>query len=29
LQNADAGANTFLARPVLGRSVRVALKYDF
>jgi outer membrane receptor protein involved in Fe transport len=29
LQNADAGANTFLARPVLGRTVRVALKYDF
>lgn len=29
LQNLDAGANTFLARPVLGRSVRVALKYDF
>jgi outer membrane receptor protein involved in Fe transport len=29
LQNADVGANTFLARPVLGRSVRVALKYDF
>lgn len=29
LQNADAGANTFLARPVLGRSVRVAVKYDF
>jgi outer membrane receptor protein involved in Fe transport len=28
LQNLDAGANTFLARPVLGRSVRVALKYD-
>jgi outer membrane receptor protein involved in Fe transport len=29
LQSADAGANTFLARPVLGRSVRGALKYDF
>ena len=29
LQNADAGANTFLARPVLGRTLRVALKYDF
>jgi outer membrane receptor protein involved in Fe transport len=29
LQSADAGANTFLARPVLGREVRVALKYDF
>lgn len=29
LQNADAGANTFLARPVLGRTLRVAVKYDF
>jgi outer membrane receptor protein involved in Fe transport len=29
LQSVDAGANTFLARPVLGRSVRAALKYDF
>ncbi|TFW30662.1 cyclic nucleotide-binding protein [Duganella callida] len=29
LASADAGANTFLARPVLGRSVRGALKYDF
>jgi outer membrane receptor protein involved in Fe transport len=29
LQNADAGANTFLARPVLGRAIRVAAKYDF
>ena len=29
LQNLDAGANTFIARPVLGRSMRVALKYDF
>jgi len=29
LQSADAGANTFLARPVLGRSVRAAVKYDF
>jgi outer membrane receptor protein involved in Fe transport len=29
LQSADAGANTFLARPVLGRTLRVAVKYDF
>jgi outer membrane receptor protein involved in Fe transport len=29
LASADAGANTFLARPILGRSVRGALKYDF
>lgn len=29
LQSADAGANTFLARPVLGRSIRAAVKYDF
>jgi outer membrane receptor protein involved in Fe transport len=29
LQSIDAGANTFLARPVLGRSVRAAVKYDF
>lgn len=29
LQNADAGANTFLARPVLGRALRAALKFDF
>lgn len=29
LQNADAGANTFLARPVLGRAIRAAVKYDF
>ena len=29
LASADAGANTFLARPVLGRMVRAALKYDF
>ena len=29
LASADAGANTFLARPVLGRTVRAALKYDF
>jgi len=29
LQNADAGANTFLARPILGRAIRAALKIDF
>ena len=29
LQNDDAGANVFLARPVLGRSYRVALMYKF
>ncbi|MFS2005989.1 TonB-dependent receptor [Duganella sp. CT11-25] len=29
LQSADAGANTFLARPVIGRTVRAAIKYDF
>lgn len=29
LQSADAGANTFLARPILGRAVRAAMKYDF
>lgn len=29
LQSADAGANTFLARPVIGRTVRAAVKYDF
>lgn len=29
LQSADAGANTFLARPVLGRAIRAAVKYDF
>jgi outer membrane receptor protein involved in Fe transport len=29
LQSADAGANTFLARPVLGRTLRLAVKYDF
>jgi outer membrane receptor protein involved in Fe transport len=29
LQSADAGANTFIARPVIGRAVRAALKYDF
>lgn len=29
LQNEDAGANVFLARPLLGRSYRVALMYKF
>jgi len=29
LQSADAGANTFLARPVIGRTVRAAIKVDF
>ena len=29
LQSADAGANTFIARPVLGRSMRLAVKVDF
>jgi outer membrane receptor protein involved in Fe transport len=29
LQSADAGANTFIARPILGRAVRVALMYRF
>ncbi|WP_242111566.1 TonB-dependent receptor [Luteimonas aquatica] len=29
LQSADAGANTFLARPLLGRSYRLALMYKF
>lgn len=29
VQNADAGANTFLARPILGRAYRVALMYRF
>jgi outer membrane receptor protein involved in Fe transport len=29
LQSADAGANSFIARPVLGRTVRFAVKYDF
>jgi outer membrane receptor protein involved in Fe transport len=29
LQNADAGANTFIARPILGRAFRLALMYRF
>jgi outer membrane receptor protein involved in Fe transport len=29
LQNADAGANTFIARPILGRAFRVSLMYRF
>lgn len=29
LVNADAGANTFIARPVLGRSYRLAVMYRF
>jgi outer membrane receptor protein involved in Fe transport len=29
IQSADALANTFVARPLLGRTVRLALKYDF
>ena len=29
LQSADAGANTFIARPVLGRNYRFALMYRF
>ncbi len=29
LQSGDAGANTFLARPVLGRSYRLAVMYRF
>ena len=29
LQSADAGANSFIARPILGRNVRLAVKYDF
>ena len=29
LQSADAGANTFIARPVLGRSYRAAVMYRF
>ncbi|MBO9624076.1 MAG: TonB-dependent receptor [Sphingomonas sp.] len=29
LQNADAGANTFIARPLLGRNFRAALMYRF
>jgi outer membrane receptor protein involved in Fe transport len=29
LQSADATANSFIARPILGRNVRLAVKYDF
>jgi outer membrane receptor protein involved in Fe transport len=29
LQNADAGANTFIARPILGRALRLSLMYRF
>lgn len=29
LASADAGANTFIARPLLGRTVRAAVKYAF
>lgn len=29
VQSADAGANAFIARPLLGRNIRVSLKYDF
>jgi outer membrane receptor protein involved in Fe transport len=29
VQSADAGANTFIARPILGRAFRVALMYRF
>lgn len=29
IQNADAGANTFIARPLLGRNFRAALMYKF
>ncbi|MBM7094014.1 TonB-dependent receptor, partial [Streptomyces sp. S12] len=29
LQSADAGANTFIARPLLGRGYRAALMYKF
>ncbi|MFZ6649742.1 TonB-dependent receptor domain-containing protein [Undibacterium sp. TJN25] len=29
LQSADAGANAFLARPLLGRSIRAAVMYEF
>lgn len=29
LQNSDAGANTFIARPILGRSFRLAVMYRF
>ena len=29
VQSADAGANAFIARPLMGRSIRASLKYDF
>ncbi len=29
VQNADAGANTFIARPILGRAYHLALMYRF
>jgi outer membrane receptor protein involved in Fe transport len=29
VQNADAGANTFIARPLLGRSYRMSVLYKF
>lgn len=29
VQNADAGANTFIARPLIGRNFRAALMYKF
>jgi outer membrane receptor protein involved in Fe transport len=29
LQNSDAGANTFIARPLIGRNFRAALMYKF
>ncbi|HSX65855.1 MAG TPA: hypothetical protein VLF15_14070, partial [Pseudoxanthomonas sp.] len=29
LQSGDAGANSFIARPVLGRSYRLAAMYRF
>jgi outer membrane receptor protein involved in Fe transport len=29
VQNADAGANTFIARPILGRAFRLSLMYRF
>jgi hypothetical protein len=27
--SADAGANSFIARPLMGRDIRVALTYQF
>jgi outer membrane receptor protein involved in Fe transport len=29
VQSADAGANTFIARPILGRAFRLSLMYRF